>query len=135
MTNFITFDQWMDGELERLDRLSDFFDREISKTKLKPVAKNYLRFFSGTIEVTEILCGQIYAVTNEDRPLGLVKAHSEVCLELKETDQLQVKLGFREKYWHFLEVYSIQYAGPDEDLANQRRKREQFLKSYPEFLN
>lgn len=127
----ITFDQWLDNELQRLDRLGNFIDQEITTNKLKPISGNYLRTFKGSIRIVEILCGQIYGVTETGRPLGLIKLDSSACLELKETDLLDAKLGWRDDYWHFLKLTAIRYAGPDEDLANLRKKREKFLNDYP----
>lgn len=127
------FEQWLDGELARLEQLGTFLDREISVKSRRPLKEYYSRTFLGQIQIVEITCGRIYALNSVGKPIGVIAAHPEVCLELKETDKLDVKLGWRNNFWHFLRVDSIDYASPEEDLANQQRKREKFLELNPEF--
>lgn len=127
------FEQWLDGEYARLERLEEFLDREISEKTRKPLKEYYSRTFLGQIQIVEITCGRIYALNSAGKPIGVIATHPEVCLELKETDKLDVKLGWRHNFWHFLRVDSIQYGSPDEDLANQHHKREKFLELNSEF--
>lgn len=125
------FEHWLDGELARLDQLDEFLDAEIAEKNLRPIRDHYSRTYIGDLQIVEISCGRIYVLNGVGKPLGVIATHPRVCSELKETDKLQVKLGWRNNFWHFLRVDSIGYASPEEDLANQRRKRKQFIERNP----
>ncbi len=127
------FEQWLDGELARLEQLGDLLDQEIAEKTCKPLKKYYSRTYQGPLQIVEITCGRIYALNNLGNPIGVIAAHPKICLELKETDQLEAKLGWRDNFWHFLRVDSIEYASPEIDFANQKRKREKFLEQNPNF--